>query len=118
MLKAIEIKPDVFWVGGIGGTSTTSTATPPSAEAPTTPILSSTRRSRSSTPTKPFTGGLIDRIAISSIPRLHRLIVSRPCVEMDHSGSPSGLMRNRPESHYRHRRAQGRQGTSPIMGTV
>ena len=80
MLKAIEIKPDVFWVGGIDWNErnfhgyTTERGSTYNAY-----LILDEKITLIDTCKKPFTGELIDRIADHRRSRLHRLHRVEPC---------------------------------------
>ena len=91
MLKAIEIKPDVFWVGGIDWNErnfhgyTTERGSTYNAY-----LILDEKITLIDTCKKPFTGELIDRIADIVDPASIDYIVSNH-VEMDHSGGLPAL---------------------------
>ena len=98
MLKAIEIKPDVFWVGGIDWNErnfhgyTTERGSTYNAY-----LILDEKITLIDTCKKPFTGELIDRIADIVDPASIDYIVSNH-VEMDHSGGLPALDEIQPQS--------------------
>ena len=98
MLKAIEIKPDVFWVGGIDWNErnfhgyTTERGSTYNAY-----LILDEKITLIDTCKKPFTGELIDRIADIVDPASIDYIVSNH-VEMDHSGGLPALAEIAPKA--------------------
>ena len=98
MLKAIEIKPDVFWVGGIDWNErnfhgyTTERGSTYNAY-----LILDEKITLIDTCKKPFTGELIERIGTIVDPASIDYIVSNH-VEMDHSGGLPALAEIAPKA--------------------
>ena len=116
MLKAIEIKPDVFWVGGIDWNErnfhgyTTERGSTYNAY-----LIIDEKITLIDTCKKPFTGELIDRIADIVDPASIDYIVSNH-VEMDHSGGLPALAEIAPKATIVTGAPKGLQGLRAHYG--
>ena len=113
MLKAIEIKPDVFWVGGIDWNErnfhgyTTERGSTYNAY-----LILDEKITLIDTCKKPFTGELIERIGDHRGSGAPSTTLCRTMWRWIIPEALPALAEIAPKAHYRHRCAQGHPGTS------